>query len=178
MLSLKQTLSYTLLASAIALAGCSSKTKLDDQAGTAGTTPTAAYDANQGSQTGISGIDVSASQIPGEGPANVAHIVYFDFDSYVVKPEYQSTLQSHANFLRNNNYTVVLEGHTDDLGGREYNLALGQRRAEAVRQTLDLLGVPAARTEAVSYGKERPRATGHGEQARAENRRVEIRYNR
>ncbi|KKW68007.1 peptidoglycan-binding protein [Lampropedia cohaerens] len=176
MLRMKKTLSYTLLVSALVLAGCSS-TKLDDQAGAdTGVIPTSPQD---GSQTGISGIDLTASSIPGEGPANVSHIVYFDFDSYVVKPEYQSTLQSHADFLRNHtDYTVVLEGHTDDLGGREYNLALGQRRAEAVRQTLDLLGVPASRIEAVSYGMERPRVSGSTEEARAQNRRVEIRYNR
>lgn len=179
MLRMKKTLSYTLLVSALVLAGCSS-TKLDDQA-SAGTDviPTSPQDGSQGSQTGISGIDLTASSIPGEGPANVSHIVYFDFDSYVVKPEYQSMLQSHANFLRNHtDYTVVLEGHTDDLGGREYNLALGQRRAEAVRQTLDLLGVPASRIEAISYGMERPRVSGSTEEARAQNRRVEIRYNR
>lgn len=180
MLSLKKTLSYSLLATAVVLAGCSSKTTLDDQASAIETgTGTGQYDPSQGSQAGITGIDLSASNIPGEGPANIAHVVYFDFDSYVVKPEYQSTLQSHAEFLRaNRGYTVVLEGHTDDRGGREYNLALGQRRAEAVRQSLDLLGVPGSQTEAVSYGKERPRATGYSEQAHAENRRVEIRYNR
>lgn len=178
MLSIKQTLSYSLLAAAVALAGCSSKTKLDDQAGTAGT-GTAAYDASSTGQSTISGVDLSISPIDGEGPVNVAHTIYFDFDSYSVKPEYQATLKQHADFMRaNRNITVTLEGHTDERGGREYNLALGQRRAEAVRQTLDLLGVPASQLEAISYGKEKPKASGFSEEAFSQNRRVEIRYNK
>lgn len=178
MLSLKHTLSYSLLAAAVALAGCSSKTKLDDQTNAAGT-GTAAYDASSQGQSTISGVDLSISPIDGEGPVNVAHTIYFDFDSYSVKPEYQATLQQHADFMRaNRNITVTLEGHTDERGGREYNLALGQRRAEAVRQTLDLLGVPASQLEAISYGKEKPKLSGFSEEAFAQNRRVEIRYNK
>ncbi|THU04508.1 peptidoglycan-associated lipoprotein Pal [Lampropedia puyangensis] len=177
MLSLKQSLSYSVLAAAVALAGCSSKTKLDDQANSG--TGTAAYDASGQGQSSISGVDLSISPIEGEGPVNVAHTIYFDFDSYSVKPEYQATLQKHADFMRaNRNITVTLEGHTDERGGREYNLALGQRRAEAVRQTLDLLGVPASQLEAISYGKEKPKATGFSEEAFSQNRRVEIRYNK
>lgn len=178
MLSLKHTLSYSLLAAAVVLAGCSSKTKLDDQANAAGT-GTAAYDASSQGQSTISGVDLSISPIDGEGPVNVAHTIYFDFDSYSVKPEYQATLKQHADFMRaNRNMTVTLEGHTDERGGREYNLALGQRRAEAVRQTLDLLGVPASQLEAISYGKEKPKLSGFSEEAFAQNRRVEIRYNK
>ena len=71
---------------------------------------------------------------------------------------------------------MQLEGHTDERGGREYNLALGQKRAEAVRRSLGLLGVNDAQVEAVSYGKEKPAAEGHGEDAYAQNRRVEINY--
>ncbi|WP_423201096.1 peptidoglycan-associated lipoprotein Pal [Corticibacter populi] len=167
-----------MLVTAIVLAGCSSKVKLDDQAN-AGTTGTAAYDPSSGAgQSTISGIDLTTSNIEGEGPANVAHTLYFDFDSYAIKPEYQATLQSHADFLRaNRSRTVTLEGHTDERGGREYNLALGQKRAEAVRQALDLLGVPAGQVEAISYGKEKPKVQGFNEDAYAQNRRVEIRYN-
>ena len=107
----------------------------------------------------------------------VSRTVYFDFDSYVVKPEYQSTLDAHARFIKAvPGRTVVLEGHTDDLGGREYNLALGQRRAEAVRRSLALLGVADGSMEAISYGKEKPAVAGTNDDARSQNRRVEISY--
>lgn len=179
MLTLKKTIAYSMLAAAVALAGCSSKTKLTDQAQAGTGTPTGAYDPNQGAQSTVPGFDVSMSSLPGQGPVNVSHTIYFDFDSYVVKPEYQATLQKHAEFMRaNRNITVALEGHTDERGGREYNLALGQRRAAAVQQTLELIGVSAAQLEAISYGKEKPKAMGHSEDAHAENRRVEIRYNK
>jgi peptidoglycan-associated lipoprotein len=94
----------------------------------------------------------------------------------VVKPEFQSVLEAHARFLRGNGRNVVIEGHTDERGGREYNLALGQRRSEAVRRALGLLGVPDNRIEAVSFGKEKPAAQGNDEDAFARNRRAEIAY--
>lgn len=102
-------------------------------------------------------------------------IVYFDFDSYVVKDEFRSTIDAHAKRLNNNRKIAMsLEGHTDERGGREYNLALGQKRAEAVAKSLGLLGVQAAQVEPVSYGKERPAAAGSNEEAWAKNRRVEL----
>jgi peptidoglycan-associated lipoprotein len=111
------------------------------------------------------------------GPANVARIVYFDYDSYVVKPQFQAIIEQHARFLKSNTgRRVVIEGHTDERGGREYNLALGQRRSEAVRRALGLLGVPDAQVEAVSFGKEKPSAVGSDETAWAQNRRAEIAY--
>lgn len=172
----KKTWSYSLLALAVVIAaGCSSGVKLDDQAsvGDAVSTDSGA------STSGVTGIDLmTASTVKGEGPANVAHTIYFDFDSYTLNPQAQSVLQTHAKFLRANaNRTVTLEGHTDERGGREYNLALGQKRAEAARQSLELLGIPASQVEAVSYGKEKPAVQGYGEDAYAQNRRVEIRYN-
>ena len=102
-------------------------------------------------------------------------IVYFDFDSYVVKQEYQGLLEAQAKFLTTNrNSRVSLGGHTDDQGGREYNLALGQKRAEAVKRALAILGVTELQMEAISFGKEKPASTTTGEDARAKNRRVEI----
>jgi peptidoglycan-associated lipoprotein len=86
-------------------------------------------------------------------------------------------IESHARFLQSNKQRKAnLEGHTDERGGREYNLALGQKRAEAVRQALSLLGVPEGQLEAVSYGNEKPAAQGGSEADLAKNRRVEIRY--
>ena len=103
--------------------------------------------------------------------------VYFDFDSYTVKPEYQSTLQAHANYLKTNkDRKIKLEGNTDERGTTEYNLALGQRRSEAVRKSLNLMGVSDGQMEAVSFGKEKPKAEGDNEAAWAQNRRADIVY--
>jgi peptidoglycan-associated lipoprotein len=112
------------------------------------------------------------------GPSgNVAKVVFFDYDSYVVKPEFQSTIDAHAQFLKANpRAKVSLEGHTDERGGREYNLALGQKRADAVRQSLSLLGVQESQVESVSFGKEKPAVQGADESAFAKNRRAEFFY--
>ena len=108
--------------------------------------------------------------------ATDAKLVYFDYDSFVIKPEFQSVIESNARYLlAQRNRRLVIEGHTDERGGREYNLALGQKRAEAVRQALSLLGVEEAQVEAVSFGKEKPAATGNDEAAMAQNRRAELR---
>ena len=87
------------------------------------------------------------------GPANIEKIVYFDYDSFIIKPEFQSTIEAHAQYLKSNSRAKIsLEGHTDERGGREYNLALGQKRADAVRQSLTLLGVGTSQIETVSFG--------------------------
>ena len=103
--------------------------------------------------------------------------VYFDFDSYTVKPEFMPVVETHArNMIANPGEHVTVEGNTDSRGSREYNLALGQKRSEAVKQRLQLLGVPASRIEAVSFGREKPRAQGENEEAWAQNRRADIVY--
>lgn len=128
-------------------------------------------------QSGVAGVDLSRSARDGAGPVGISRVVYFDYDSYVIKPDFQSVVDSHAQFIKAApGRTVVIEGHTDDRGGREYNLALGQKRAEAVRRSLGLLGVPDAQIEAVSFGKEKPAAQGSTEDAHAKNRRAEISY--
>jgi peptidoglycan-associated lipoprotein len=103
--------------------------------------------------------------------------VFFDFDSFVVKSEYQPVVEAHGKYLAANaGRQIVVEGNTDERGGREYNLALGQKRAEAVKQRLLLLGARDAQVETVSFGKEKPRATGSTEEAWAQNRRADIVY--
>lgn len=103
--------------------------------------------------------------------------VYFAFDSYEVSPEYAAIVEAHAKWLAANpNVNIVVQGNTDERGGREYNLALGQKRSEAVRQRMQLLGIPGDRVEAVSFGKEKPAALGHTEEAWAQNRRADIVY--
>ena len=103
---------------------------------------------------------------------NVGDRVFFDFDKSTIKPEGKTTLQRQADWLKKYpNVTVTLEGHCDERGTREFNLALGERRATAVRNALVALGIPAARVKTVSYGKERPAVLGSNEAAWAQNRR-------
>ena len=103
--------------------------------------------------------------------------VYFDFDSYTVSQENMPVVANHAKFLEaNKNVHVRLEGNTDARGGREYNLALGQKRAEAVKARMTLLGVSPEQIETISFGKEKPKAYGTSEEDYAQNRRVDIKY--
>ncbi|MET1116535.1 MAG: OmpA family protein [Comamonas sp.] len=112
-----------------------------------------------------------------KGPENAAHIVYFDFDSYTVSAADRPVLEGHARWLRSNpQQSLALQGHTDARGSIEYNLALGQKRAQAVRSGLQLLGVEPQRIDAVSYGKEQLADPGNSEAAHQRNRRVEFEY--
>ena len=103
--------------------------------------------------------------------------VYFDYDKYDVKAEYKDLVAAHAKFLTNNRkFKMLVQGNTDDRGSREYNLALGQKRAEAVKRSLALLGVKDDQIESVSLGEEKPKNPGHDESAWSENRRADILY--
>jgi peptidoglycan-associated lipoprotein len=103
--------------------------------------------------------------------------VYFDFDSYVVREDGKPVVQNHSAYLtKNKQRNILIQGNTDERGGAEYNLALGQKRAEAVRKSMAALGVPESQIEAVSLGKEKPKAEGHNEEAWAQNRRADIVY--
>ena len=163
------------------LAACGSSVKLENAAPVAdrSSSSLAGNDgagANGVGQRAISGVQADAFKA-GQAPANVARVVYFDFDSYAVRPEFNGLIDGHAKFLNGNSQRRVnLEGHTDERGGREYNLALGQKRAEAVRRALAVSGVSDSQMEAVSFGKEKPAAQGSGEEAWAQNRRVELTY--
>ncbi len=161
---------------AAALAGCST-TKLDEPATQAPveTRQTAAQTtapANTVPESKVQSVDLGAELTKAVADKRV---VYFDFDSFVVKDEYRGLVDAHAKrLLQIKTQKLSLEGHADDRGSREYNLALGQKRAEAVVQQLTLAGVPAAQAEPVSFGKERPAVQGTGEAVWAKNRRVEI----
>ena len=171
----------SLMAVVVALAACSSGVKLDEapvedlaggvavgQAGDGGAT--SGVDAR-----GVTGVEVPGMDI--QQPDAMTRVVYFDYDSFEINAEYAATLQANANFLKANaQRRVALEGHTDERGGREYNLALGQKRAEAVRRALSVLGVSESQMEAVSFGEEKPAAFGFDEASYAKNRRVEITY--
>jgi peptidoglycan-associated lipoprotein len=167
----------TLLAAA-ALAGCQSTVKLDDPAPVVTAQPTTPPVAQPQvtapvlPQTQVKPINLDAQYTE---QVKDKRVVYFDFDSDAVKEEYRPLVDLHAKRLNNNKkLALALEGHTDERGGREYNLALGQRRAEAVAKSLTLLGVAGTQVEAVSFGKERPAAQGSTEEAWSKNRRVEL----
>jgi peptidoglycan-associated lipoprotein len=175
--TIKTTLSSLLLCAL--LAGCASSVKLDEvpvesrnPAGTtAGTGSSSAATAGTG-QSKVTTVDLPRSADPAAG---VGRIVYFDFDSYVIKDDYKALVEAHAKALATNrSKKMTVEGHTDERGGSEYNLALGQKRAEAVLRSLTLLGANADQMEPVSFGKERPAVQGSDEAAWAKNRRAEL----
>ncbi|HET6599328.1 MAG TPA: peptidoglycan-associated lipoprotein Pal [Burkholderiaceae bacterium] len=167
---------------ALLMAGCSSVPLGGDEVPVESRTPTAlnggaggAGGAGSGgaAQSQVAPVDLTKNN--GDADANRAKIVYFDYDSFVVKDEYRPMIVSYARALdADRSMHVVVAGHTDERGGSEYNLALGQKRAEAVTKALALLGADASQLEAVSFGKERPAVQGHDESAWAKNRRAEI----
>lgn len=164
------------------LAACGTSVPLNDvpvvdATGKAVTADAGAGAAGSGVQGGgVAPVDLGRTVDQAPAPAD-SRLVYFDYDSFVVKPEFQSVIAAHARFLRAQpSRKVAIEGHTDERGGREYNLALGQKRAEAVRDALSILGVSSGQMEAVSFGKEKPVVSGVEEAAFAKNRRAEIRY--
>lgn len=123
--------------------------------------------------------DAANAKDPLNDPASILanRSVYFDFDSFVIRDEFKAAVEAHGKFLANNqNRKVVIQGHTDERGGSEYNLALGQKRAEAVRRALSLAGARDSQIEAVSFGKEKPKSVGSNEEAWAQNRRADIVY--
>lgn len=157
---------------AILLSACSS-TPLNDQAA-AGTTAPAASTADS---RAVATVNVASDPLNDPKGALAKRSVYFDYDSYIVRNDGKPVVETHGKYLSaNKNRKIVVQGNTDERGGSEYNLALGQKRAEAVRKSLLLLGVNEAQVEAVSFGKEKPKAAGHDEASWAENRRADIAY--
>lgn len=170
-------ISYFVLATA--LVACGSNVKLQDVpvVDRSSSSSQADADAAAAAARGVAPVQISASDASAVGPVNTARIIYFDFDSFVVKPEFQSVIEAHARYLAaNKSRHMAIEGNTDESGGREYNLALGQKRAEAVRRALGLLGVTDSQVEAVSFGKEKPAVAGFDQESMARNRRAELNY--
>lgn len=171
-----------ILGAVTVLAGCSSAVKLDevpveDKAATTVVSQPGADGTGSGvGKGGVTPVDIGTSSQQA-AISEGSRIVYFDYDSFVIKPDFQPNIETHARFIKaDKSRKVAIEGHTDERGGREYNLALGQKRAEAVRSALGLLGVGDSQVEAVSFGKEKPAAQGSDDAAMAKNRRAEIRY--
>jgi peptidoglycan-associated lipoprotein len=169
--------------SVLALAACTNipleDVPVQDRAGTSVSAlpaGNAAGDATSGAAGGgVTGVEVAGANKA--QPSALERVVYFDFDSFEIRPEFASVLEANARYLAaDNSRRLALEGHTDERGGREYNLALGQKRAEAVRRAMGLLGVRDNQMEAVSFGEEKPSLGGFDEAAFAKNRRVELTY--
>ena len=168
---------------AVLLAGCKttptdeSTAPIDDKSGAV--TPGASTSGT--SQSGVTGANAGGSlgANPLKDPNNILskRTVFFDYDSFVVREEFKPVVEAHARYLQQNkNAKMTIQGHTDERGSREYNIALGQKRSDAVKRMMILLGATEIQIETVSYGKENPRNSGHDEAAWAENRRDEIIY--
>jgi peptidoglycan-associated lipoprotein len=170
---MKTTLKTSLIAiTLVVLGACSTGTKLDSPA-----PPTDTSTRPSDGGRGVTTVTPDSSALDPEATKLMANSIFFDYDSYVVKDQYRGTIDANGKYLGSHrNRKVIVQGNTDERGGSEYNLALGQKRAEAVRKQLALVGVPESQIEAVSLGKEKPRNPGHDESAWAENRRADFVY--
>lgn len=179
------------LAAAFVAAGCAStetQTPAPVEEGSGAAPAVTGAGAGTGATTagvggsGVTGSNVGqtaagAAKLPPATGAYLQRTVLFDFDSFTVKDEFRPIVETHAKFLQaNRGARVALQGHADERGSREYNIALGQKRSDAVKRMMVLLGAGEAQIETVSFGKEKPKAEGHNEAAWAQNRRVEIVY--
>ena len=164
----------------ILLLGCSKdQVKEDEPVEVTDLTADPASSSEEGAQTygaeDDSGPAFSQLDDP-QSPLSV-RTIYFEYDSSEISSDYRSTVEAHSLYLQQNPSTsVILEGHGDERGSREYNLALGERRAKAVKQQMLLLGANSNQIRLVSYGEERPASDGHDESSWQQNRRVEILY--
>jgi peptidoglycan-associated lipoprotein len=163
-----------ILMSLLAFAGCTKKSDIvPDQS---------AAETSDSSGASTQGMDMGGNAVSPEQAAlaelqRIGTVVYFDYDRAEIRPEYVQLIAAHAKFLNGKTTkTLRLEGHTDERGSREYNIGLGERRAQAVRRALMLQGVSDPQVTTVSYGEERPAVTGDDEAAYAKNRRVELVY--
>ncbi len=167
--------SMSLVLAAVLLAGCKTAPVTAPAANTNDTNSTntaATSSSNAGSSQAL-----TAEEAAKQALVQVGYVVYFDYDSSEIKSESQAVIAAHAKYLSSNsNLKARLEGNTDERGSREYNVALGERRAQSVRKALLLQGVAEAQITTLSYGEERPAVQGHDEAAWSKNRRVEFAY--
>ena len=167
-------LAFVLTTAAI-LSACSTPVKLSEPAPVVESKPAPAPAADTRTVAPVETKSIDPLDDPKGVLANRS--VYFDFDSYVVRADGKPVVENHSAYLtKNKQRNILIQGNTDERGGAEYNLALGQKRAEAVRKAMGALGVPESQIEAVSLGKEKPKAEGHDEAAWAQNRRADIVY--
>jgi peptidoglycan-associated lipoprotein len=168
----------------LTLGACSSAVKLDqagapiENLGAAGSTgPKSSSTTNPANSRDINPVVVNADPSSDANNPLSKRSIYFDFDSFEIRAEFKAVIEAHAKYLLSNKgRRVVIGGNTDERGSREYNLALGQKRSEAVRRALAVLGVPETQLEAVSFGEEKPKGSGNDESSWAENRRADLDY--
>jgi peptidoglycan-associated lipoprotein len=166
-----------IISSAALLAACSSPVKVSEPAPVVESKPAEAPAAAQDTRA-VAPVETKSID-PLDDPQGVLaqRSVYFDFDSYVVREDGKSVVTNHSGYLtKNTGRNILIQGNTDERGGAEYNLALGQKRAEAVKRSMVALGVSEGQIEVVLLGKEKPKATGSNEEAWAQNRRADIVY--
>ncbi len=158
------------------LAACESTSDVKEEAPVSTSTGTAA--ASSGTTTGATtGGGFTGSPLDDPNSLLSNRVVYFDYDQSVILQPDRPIIEAHGRYLADNpGATITLEGHADERGSREYNIALGEARANAVRQLMALLGASGSQVRTVSYGEERPAVEGHDESAWSQNRRVEIIY--
>jgi len=183
---MKQAQANLLLAAAVmlALAGCASKKPAATEGAAIEERSSAPASASDGKSSGAGKDDVVSRSMgdDGDGSGDVAGApsarqIFFDLDQYTVKPEYQGVVQATAEFLKSKpKVRIIIQGNTDERGSREYNLSLGQKRAEAVRKALGVFGIGEDRIETVSFGEEKPMAECHDESCWSKNRRADIVY--
>jgi len=159
-------------------AGCASK-GVDSDTGVdaAGANGEGAYGAGDRASLEADAADAARAAADAKQLLNITTF-YFDFDQSTIKQEARAALEAHAAYLVQSGSNVVLEGHADERGTREYNLALGEHRAQAIARYLTVLGVSSQQIESVSYGEERAASLGHDETSWSLNRRVDLRYGR
>jgi len=164
-----------IITSAALLAACKTPVKLND---TPVVERTSAPQSSTANDRDIRPVDAGATdELNNPGGVLANRSIYFDFDSYTVRDDGKPVVENHSNYLvKNKTRHILIQGNTDERGGTEYNLALGQKRAEAVRKSMSSLGVAESQMEAVSLGEEKPKATGSNEEAWAQNRRADIVY--
>ena len=157
------------------IAGCASEAKKDEAPAPAAASPSAPGAAPSASSTQPSAVTGNALNDPKS--MLFKRSVFYEFDQSNVKTDYRSLVEAHARYLRDHpGANITIEGNGDERGSREYNLALGQRRADSVRSMMKVLGVADRQIDTVSYGEEKPKAAGHDEGAWSQNRRSDIVY--
>lgn len=179
---MKHSTLIALFATALLAAGCASKPAKTSDSSPAGTEASGTGEAPGAQSSAVTTVSAgtgstAAGALGPDGPLGSQRVIYFDFDSSEIRNEYVDVIAAHGRFLTGNaTVRVRLEGHTDERGSREYNIGLGERRAQTVRRALALQGVQDSQVTTVSYGEERPAAAGSDDNAYSKNRRVEIVY--
>jgi peptidoglycan-associated lipoprotein len=168
-------------AAAALLAGCASSPETGSKAGVEDRAPSAAASGQQPGGSAVTPVAPGTGQQanPLKDPSNILskRSIFYDYDKYDVKDEYKPLLQAHARYLaRNPDATMLIQGNADERGSREYNIALGQKRADGVKKLLQLMGVQEKQVEAVSLGEEKPRCTEKAEDCYSQNRRSDMLY--